>query len=133
MKPVEIKVNRTFAVSIILQAQGINVPAAALVEIWRYVDKSNSIVLFGKLVKQNIAGHLHIGVDMLNKYIKKLVDCGLLVPVKECRGTYIYTPTEELQGILCDNIETDWTIKFARAKKNRNCDGQMSIADLKAQ
>ena len=108
-----INVSGTKALEIILFAKGVNVPANVLINVCNE-HYNNGVIEFTKLTKDRICSKSKIGVDMFNKYIKRLVDSGILTPMAN-RGAYMLDCDWVLE--LCD-CNFDVSLSLSTVEKN---------------
>ena len=99
-----INVTGNKAIEIILLAKGVQVPAKVLSTICNE-HYNNGVIEFTKLTKDRISKISGIGVDMLNKYIKRLADSGVLLPMPN-KGAYM--------------LSADWVLELQETDFNVN-------------
>ena len=106
--------------------QGIDkVPTDFIIVMSKYINgynnDENTPLYFtnNKFTKMQMAKDLNLGIDMINKYIKKLKDAGVLIKTKDMRGVYTCNPwiiaRGSWQNSICglrthfDFINGEWT------------------------
>ena len=99
-----INVSGNKAIEIILLAKGVQVPAKVLIAICNE-HYNNGVIEFTKLTKDRIAKISGIGIDMLNKYIKRLADNDVLLSMPN-KGAYM--------------LSADWVLELQENDFNVN-------------
>lgn len=123
----EIKVDNIMALEIVLQTKSIAVPANAIIAMLQHMAKDGTII-FSKMTKTQIMRKTGIAPSTLSKYIHVLAEHSILVPVKNCRGTYMCNLNQQLNSIIFDNF--DWVVQLNPVKKSCKVSGQLKLEDL---
>lgn len=105
------------AIQFYLMAKEIqNIPVDVLILVWQDIhakEDDKLIIEFTKLKKQAYADKLHIKEDMINKYLKRLVDNDFITPIEGFRGAYTYKPNAELDYIMYNILDNSFVMTIA--------------------
>lgn len=115
----ELTINKEMAISFYLAAKEMRgVSTQFLMCVWECVHENDGLLIeFSKLKKQELSSRIGIGVDMLKKHVRKLVEYGFIKHKEEYRGVYTYIPNEDIDFIMSSGEDDKLVFSIGKAGK----------------